>query len=81
MRTKFGALALAIVTTTVMGTSMVRADVDPDQVKVAYADGYMATDGQFHAWEHRADAEQFRAKHLDRYHPWRHDAPGHKNDQ
>ena len=46
-------------------------------VTVAYADGYIGTDNQFHAWEHRADAEQFRAHHADQYHPWRHDDPRH----
>jgi hypothetical protein len=46
-------------------------------VAVAYADGYMGTDNQFHAWERRADAQDFRAHHADKYHPWRHDDPRH----
>ena len=46
-------------------------------VKIAYADGYMGTDNQFHAWEHRADAQDFRAHHADLYRPWRHDDPRH----
>jgi hypothetical protein len=41
----------------------------------------MGADHQFHAWEHRADAEEFRAKHLDKYHPWRHDDTHHKDAQ
>ena len=56
------------------------ADLDPAQVTIAYADGYTGTDGQFHAWEHRSDAEGFRAQHADKYRPWRHDDPRHKND-
>jgi hypothetical protein len=60
--------------------------VDPDgfdinNVAIAYSDGYMGTDHQFHPWEHRADAEELRAKHLDRYRPWRHDDPHHKDMQ
>lgn len=51
------------------------------QVSVAYSDGYMGMDHQFHAWEHRADAEEFRAKHLDKYRPWRHDDTHHKDAQ
>ena len=51
------------------------------EVTIAYADGYMGADHQFHAWEHRADAEEFRAKHLDKYHPWRHDDTHHKDAQ
>jgi len=46
-------------------------------VAVAYADGYMGTDNQFHAWESRADAEDFRAHHADMYRAWRHDDPRH----
>jgi hypothetical protein len=50
-------------------------------VSIAFADGYMGTDHQFHAWEHRADAEQFRAKHADMYRAWRHDDPRHHEGQ
>ena len=53
---------------------------DANQVSIAYSDGYMGADHQFHAWEHRADAEEFRAKHLDKYHPWRHDDSHHAHD-
>ena len=53
------------------------ADFNPDTVTVGYVDGYMGADHQFHAWEHRSDAESFRAKHDDLYHPWRHDDPKH----
>jgi hypothetical protein len=56
------------------------ADVDAAQIKIAYSDGYTGADGQFHAWDHRSDAEGFRAKHADLYRPWRHDDPRHKDD-
>ena len=48
---------------------------------VAYADGYMGTDGQFHAWEHRSDAEAFRAHYADKYRPWRHDDSRHQESR
>ncbi len=78
---KIAALALAG-SLAALGTAYA-ADEDgfnDAQVSVAYADGYMGTDHQFHAWEHRADAEEFRAKHLEHYHPWRHDDPRHAHD-
>ena len=53
--------------------------VEASQVTVAYADGYTGTDGQFHAWDSRADAQEFRAKHADQYRAWRHDDPRHKD--
>ena len=77
MRNKIGGAALVI--TLILGVGIARADIDPAQISVAYADGYTATDGQFHAWEHRSDAEDFRAKHADRYRAWRHDDPRHKD--
>jgi hypothetical protein len=52
--------------------------VEAGNVSAAYADGYMGTDNQFHAWENRIDAQEFRAKHADQYHAWRHDDPRHK---
>lgn len=52
-------------------------DFNPNSVSVGYADGYMGADHQFHVWEHRSDAEGFRAKHGDLYRPWRHDDPRH----
>lgn len=55
--------------------------VEASQVTVAYADGYTGTDGQFHAWESRADAMEFRAKNADKYRAWRHDDVRHKNDK
>jgi hypothetical protein len=61
-----------------LGTAYAQDAFNPDQVTVGYSDGYMGADHQFHAWEHRADAEEFRAKHLDKYHPWRHDDTHHK---
>ncbi|MES2253428.1 MAG: hypothetical protein V4559_00155 [Pseudomonadota bacterium] len=67
----------------VAGLSMAGAAValEASQVTVAYADGYTGTDGQFHAWESRADAQEFRAKHADQYRAWRHDDSRHKNDK
>jgi hypothetical protein len=53
------------------------ADLDLNAVTVGYTDGYMGTDHQFHAWEHRSDAESFRYKHANLYHPRRHDDPRH----
>ena len=76
---KIAALALTG-SLAVLGTAYA-ADFDINQVSVAYADGYTGTDHQFHAWEHRADAEEFRSKHIDRYRPWRHDDPHHKDAQ
>lgn len=55
--------------------------VEASQITVAFADGYTGTDGQFHAWESRADAQEFRAKHADQYRAWRHDDPRHKDDK
>ena len=65
----------------VLGTAYADDAFNADQVTIAYSDGYMGNDHQFHAWEHRADAEEFRAKHLDHYHPWRHDDTHHKDAQ
>jgi len=77
---KLAALALTG-SLAVLGTAYAADEAfDINQVATAYSDGYMGTDHQFHAWEHRADAEEFRAKHLDRYHPWRHDDPHHAKD-
>ena len=76
MRTSFFIAGLAIAT---MLSLPAFAFQDRD-VTIAYADGYTGTDGQFHAWEHRSDAEGFRAQHADKYRPWRHDDPRHKND-
>jgi hypothetical protein len=63
------------------GLSLAGAAValEASQVTVAYADGYTGTDGQFHAWDSRADAQDFRAKHADQYRSWRHDDPRHKD--
>ena len=64
-----------------LGTAYADDAFDANQVTIAYSDGYMGADHQFHAWEHRADAEEYRAKHLDHYHPWRHDDTHHKDAQ
>ncbi|MBV8140539.1 MAG: hypothetical protein JOZ60_00665 [Verrucomicrobia bacterium] len=63
-----------------VGSAEADDNFDIGQVSIAYSDGYIGTDHQFHPWEHRADAEAFRAKHLDRYRPWRHDAPNHPKE-
>ena len=65
------------------GLSLAGAAValEASQITVAYADGYTGTDGQFHAWDSRADAQEFRAKHADQYRAWRHDDPRHKDDK
>lgn len=84
MRRNFGGaaplFALVFITVSLADMTRVRADVDAAQVNMAYADGYTGADGQFHAWEHRSDAEGFRAGHADKYRPWRHDDPRHKDD-
>src|ERR1700739_5108529 len=80
MSLKIAALALTG-SLAVLGTAYADDAFNVDQVTVAYSDGYMGADHQFHAWEHRADAEEFRAKHLDKYHPWRHDDTRHKDAQ
>jgi hypothetical protein len=76
---KMATVAVVLVGLTLVGASAASAYQESD-VSIAYADGYMGTDGQFHVWEHRADAEQFRAKHLDQYRAWRHDDPRHQGD-
>ena len=83
MRTKMMLAALAIAGGMGMLGAAANADdaFDINQVQTAYYDGYMGTDHQFHAWEHRADAQAFRAKHLDRYRPYRHDDPRHAKDE
>ena len=77
MNVKIAAFALAG-GLAMLGTAYADDAFDINQVDVAYSDGYMGTDHQFHVWEHRSDAQEFRAKHLDRYHPWRHDDTHHK---
>jgi hypothetical protein len=78
---KLAALALAG-SLAVLGTAYAADDdgFDITQVSIAYSDGYIGVDHQFHAWEHRADAEEFRGKYLDRYRPWRHDDPHHPKE-
>lgn len=56
------------------------AAFDVGNVSVGYADGYVDRSHRFHVWEHRADAEQFRAKDGDQYRAWRHDDPRHHDD-
>ena len=80
MQISLKAVSAAIV---IAGMSLAGAAValEASQVSVAYADGYVGTDNQFHEWEHRADAMDFRAKHTDQYRAWRHDDPRHKDDK
>lgn len=73
-------IVLSIGLAVLAGAGIARAEVDVAQISLAYSDGYMGTDGQFHAWEHRSDAENIRAKHSDKYRPWRHDDSRHKDD-
>ena len=74
---KIASIALALAAVSFTGAAYAFQDSD---VTVAYADGYMGTDNQFHPWEHRADAEEYRSKHADNYRAWRHDDPRHKDD-
>ena len=77
MRTSLFLASVAIAAT----LSLAAFAYQESDVAMAYADGYMGTDHQFHAWEHRADAQDFRAHHADLYHPWRHDDPRHHEGQ
>ena len=81
MRAKMMIAAFAIAGSIGCAAAYADDNFDINQVSIAYADGYMGTDHQFHVWEHRADAEAFRAKHLDRYRAWRHDDAKHAKDQ
>jgi hypothetical protein len=74
---------IAIAAIAFAGLSMASAAyaLEEGQVSIAYADGYMGTDSQFHAWEHRIDAQAFRVKHADQYRSWRHDDPRHKDSK
>jgi hypothetical protein len=80
MRNSLKASCAAIV---IAGVSLATAAValEASEVSLAYADGYVGTDNQFHPWEHRADAMDFRAKHEDKYRAWRHDDPRHKDEK
>lgn len=77
MRSKIATIAVAFVGLALAGAGTASA-LEASAVSAAYADGYMGTDNQFHAWESRADAQEFRAKHAAQYHAWRHDDPRHK---
>jgi hypothetical protein len=85
MRTtlKSATVAIALAGLSLVGVGAANADdaFDVSKVVAGYADGYVGADQQFHAWEHRADAEEYRAKHGDQYRAWRHDDPRHKNDE
>jgi hypothetical protein len=80
MHNSLKAVSAAIV---LAGISLAGAAValEASDVSVAYSDGYLGADKEFHLWEHRADAEEFRAKHVDQYRAWRHDDPRHKDDK
>ena len=70
--------AMTVAAASLAGAGIANAFQESD-VSVAFADGYMGTDNQFHVWEHRSDAEEYRAKHGDNYKAWRHDDPRHKD--
>jgi hypothetical protein len=78
LSSKIATIAVVVAGLALAGTGVASA-VEAANVTAAYADGYMGTDGQFHAWESRADAQDFRAKHADQYHAWRHDDPRHQS--
>jgi len=83
MRIRLKVLGLALTASlAALGTAYAadRDGFDVNQVVVAYSDGYTGTDNQFHAWEHRADAQELRAEHLDKYRPWAHDDKHHAHD-
>ena len=80
MSNQYFGVALTVTLTMLAAAGIARADVDAAQITLAYVDGYMGPDGQFHAWEHRSDAENIRSRYADKYRPWRHDDPRHKND-
>ena len=80
---KMTILTAALVGTSLGGIQLANAQevtFDIGNVSVGYADGYMDRNRQFHPWEHRADGEQFRAKHADQYRAWRHDDPRHRGE-
>ena len=79
MKTKIAIIAVTLAGLSLAGLASASAFQQSD-VAVAYADGYMGNDHQFHEWEHRADAQEFRAKHPDQYRAWRHDDPRHRDD-
>jgi hypothetical protein len=80
MRISLKAASAALIVVGMM-TAGAAVALEAGDVSVAYADGYMGADNQFHAWESRTDAIEFRAKHADHYRAWRHDDPRHKNDK
>ncbi len=80
MRISLKAVSAAIVVTGMMLAGAAVA-LEAGEVSLAYSDGYVGTDGQFHAWASRSEAIDFRGKHIDQYRAWRHDDPRHKNDK
>ena len=81
-------LKMTILTTALVGISLAGLQLtnaqevtfDVGNVSVGYADGYMDNNHQFHQWGHRADAEQYRREHGDKYRAWRHGDPRHHDD-
>jgi hypothetical protein len=80
MRISLKAASAAIVVTGMMLAGAAVA-LEASEVSLAYSDGYVGTDGQFHVWASRSEAIDFRGKHIDQYRAWRHDDPRHKNDK
>src|ERR1035437_10206161 len=65
---KMTILTAALVGISLAGLQLTNAQevtFDMGNVSVAFADGYIDRNNQFHHWEHRTDAEQYRAKHTD----------------
>ncbi len=80
MRIQFATIAITLAGLALAGAGTASA-LEEASVSIAFADGYMGTDHQFHEWEHRADAQEYRAKHADNYRAWRHDDPRHHEDK
>jgi hypothetical protein len=81
---KMTILTAALVGISLTGLQLTNAQevtFDMGNVSVAFADGYMDRNNQFHQWEHRTDSEQYRAKHTDQYRAWRHDDPRHRGEE
>jgi hypothetical protein len=75
MNVKIAAIAIVLV-----GIAGAANAFEIGDVVVGYSDGYTGHDNQFHAWEHRADAEAYRSKHGDEYRAWKHDDSRHHDN-
>lgn len=78
---KFAAIAIALAGASAIGAASAQeVTFDLGNVVVGYSDGYMGRDHQFHRWEHRADAQAYRAAHTNEYRAYRHDDPRHRDN-